>query len=73
MSIAALGRTAPRMIFAKPSARITADSGYHAAQILYNSGLTEAAQKLLDQTLQGSQAFPNRAAAEQLMARIRNR
>jgi hypothetical protein len=35
--------------------------------------MTEAAQKLLEQTLQGDPAFPNRAAAEQLMARIRNR
>jgi tetratricopeptide (TPR) repeat protein len=69
----AAARRAIEQVLTSGDGRITADSGYHAAQILYNSGLTEAAQKLLDQTLQGSQAFPNRAAAEQLMARIRNR
>jgi tetratricopeptide (TPR) repeat protein len=53
--------------------RISADSGYHAAQILYNSGMTEAAQKLLEQTLQNDASFRNRPAAEQLMAKIRNR
>ncbi len=53
--------------------RITADSGYHAAQILYNQGMSEAARQLLEQTLQADPVFPNRAAAEQLLAKIRNR
>ncbi|MCA9149802.1 MAG: tetratricopeptide repeat protein [Planctomycetales bacterium] len=53
--------------------RISADNAYHAAQILYDGGMTEAAQKLLDQTLQSESVFPNRAAAEQLSARIKNR
>jgi tetratricopeptide (TPR) repeat protein len=53
--------------------RISADSGYHAAQILYNQGMSEAARQLLEQSLQADPAFPNRAAAEQLLARIRNR
>ena len=53
--------------------RISADSGYHAAQILYDGGMTEAAEKLLDQTLQSESVFPNRSAAEQLLGRIKNR
>ena len=53
--------------------RISADNAYHAAQILYDGGMTEAAQKLLEQTLQTESVFPNRAAADQLMTRIKNR
>jgi tetratricopeptide (TPR) repeat protein len=53
--------------------RISADSGYYAAQILYNNGMTEASQRLLEQTLAQDPVFTNRSAAEQLLARIRNR
>jgi tetratricopeptide (TPR) repeat protein len=53
--------------------RISSDSGYYAAQILYNNGMTEASQRLLEQTLAQDPVFTNRSAAEQLLARIRNR
>jgi tetratricopeptide (TPR) repeat protein len=53
--------------------RISADSAYHAAQILYDGGMTEASQKLLEQTLQSESVFPNRSSAELLLAKIRNR
>lgn len=53
--------------------RISADSAYHAAQILYDSGMTEASQKLLEQTLQSESVFPNRSSAELLLAKIKNR
>lgn len=55
------------------TSRLSADSGYHAAQILYDGGLTEVAQQLLEQALSSESVFPNRQAAEQLLSRIRNR
>ncbi len=51
---------------------ISADSSYHAAQILYDSGLTDVAGKILSSTLQSDTVFPNRNSAEQLLAKIRN-
>lgn len=51
---------------------ISADSAYHAAQILYDSGLTEVAQKLLEPTLKQDAVFPTRKAAEELMGKIQN-
>ncbi len=69
---AAAGRAIQQALSAG-NGRVSADSAYHAAQILYDSGMTEAAQKLLDQTLQTESVFPNKAAAEQLLSKIRNR
>lgn len=51
---------------------ISADNSYHAAQILYDSGLTDVAGKILSSTLQSDRVFPNRTSAEQLLAKIRN-
>jgi tetratricopeptide (TPR) repeat protein len=51
---------------------ISADSSYHAAQILFDSGLTDLAGKILSTTLQSDTVFPNRTSAEQLLAKIRN-
>ncbi len=52
---------------------ISSDSAYHAAQILYDSGLTELAQKLLEPTLKSEAVFPTREAAKELLAKIQNR
>ena len=51
---------------------VSADSAYHAAQILYDSGQTDAAGAILQKTLAAESIFPNRKAAEQLMAKIQN-
>ena len=53
--------------------RLSADSAYHAAKILYDNGLTEPAGQILEQSLKAESVFPNRAAAEQLLSRIKNR
>jgi tetratricopeptide (TPR) repeat protein len=53
--------------------RMSADSAYHAAQILYNQGMTEAARQLLETSLDADPVYTNRSAAEQLLAKIRNR
>jgi hypothetical protein len=53
--------------------RMSSDSAYHAAQILYNQGMTETARQLLETSLQSDPVFTNRGAAEQLLAKIRNR
>ena len=50
---------------------LSADSAYHAAQILYDTGQTSAASTILERTLATDSVFPNRTAAEQLMAKIR--
>ena len=49
---------------------VSADSAYHAAQILYDSGQTDAAGAILQKTLAGDAIFPNRKAAEQLLGKI---
>ncbi len=51
---------------------VSSDSAYHAAQILYDAGLNDAARQVLEQALRGDAVFPNRSAAEQLLARLRN-
>ena len=51
---------------------VSADSAYHAAQILYDSGLSDAAQRVLTPALQNNAVFPNRSAAEQLLRKIGN-
>ena len=49
---------------------ISADSAYYAAQIIFDAGQTNAAQKVLESALKNERAFPNRSKAEQLMNRI---
>ena len=51
---------------------VSPDSAYHAAQILFDSGLNDAAARILASTLQDDSVYPNRLAAEQLQNRIRN-
>ncbi|MCP4190312.1 MAG: tetratricopeptide repeat protein [Planctomycetaceae bacterium] len=51
---------------------VSADSAYHAAQILYDSGQNDAANAILQKTLAGDAMFPNRKAAEQLLAKLQN-
>jgi tetratricopeptide (TPR) repeat protein len=51
---------------------LSADSAYHAAKILYDSGQNEAARKILELKLAGDAVFPNRNDAEQLLSRIRS-
>jgi tetratricopeptide (TPR) repeat protein len=53
--------------------QISSDSAYHAAQILYNQGMTERARQLLESSLEADPVFTNRAVAEQLLTKIRNR
>ena len=53
--------------------RLSADSSFHAAQILYDGGLTDASRRLLEQAVANETAFPSRKAAEQLLLRIKNR
>jgi tetratricopeptide (TPR) repeat protein len=52
---------------------ISADSAYHAAQVMYDAGQTENAQKILEPTLKSEAFFPTRSLAEQLLAKIQNR
>ena len=49
---------------------ISADSAYYAAQIIYDAGQSNAAQKVLESALKNDRAFPNRSKAEELMNRI---
>jgi tetratricopeptide (TPR) repeat protein len=49
---------------------ISADSAFFAAQILYDAGQTTAAQKMLETALEGERSFPNKKAAQDLLARI---
>lgn len=52
--------------------RLSADSAYHAAKILYDNGLTDPAGQILEQSLKAESTFPNRADAEALLSRIKN-
>ena len=57
---------------AMSNGNVSADASYHAAQVLYDNGLTTAAQKILEPTLQSGTVFPSRPAAQQLLSKIRS-
>ena len=71
-----LGRTADAMRAIQqllPAANtLSADSAYHAAQILFDSGQNDLARKILEPRLASDAVFPNRSDAEKLLNRIRN-